>query len=76
MADHPRRPPHLTKTQSLLQWLGLFANFTWGIVKPTRKGTPMYIFTEEYLAICSLVITIGLIRYAYYLEKKWNQNPE
>ena len=36
----------------------------------------MHIFTEEYLAICSLVITIGLIRYAYYLEKKWNQNPE
>ena len=36
----------------------------------------MYIFTEEYLAICSLVITIGLICYAYYLEKKWNQNPE
>ena len=36
----------------------------------------MYIFANEYLAIGSIVITIGLIRYAYYLEKKWNQNPE
>ena len=46
------------------------------MMKPTRKGNSMYIFAHEYLAICSIVIMIGLIRYAYYLETKWNRNPE
>ena len=36
----------------------------------------MYIFAHEYLALCSIVIMIGLIGYAYYLETKWNLNAE